>query len=153
MKWTCKMWRPFWVFLVNEKRSLSEPEKLKRAVPKDKNSPKGQQSSTWGTKKQYCTLPRDTKICLFPRDEKKEKFEQQKQIWKKNWPWQKKACKNMKKTMKKWIRGPKSLSPGSFPFSPSQLPITKFYLVLNPFTLSPFLLIGLIFLIIWLIFT
>ena len=46
----CPKGRPFWVFLVNEKRSLSEPEKLKRAVPKDKNSPKGQQSSTWGTK-------------------------------------------------------------------------------------------------------
>ena len=90
-------------------------------------------------------------VCFL--EMKKRKNLSSKNKFEKNWPWQKKACKNMKKTMKKWIRGPKSLSPGSFPFSPSQLPITKFYLVLNPFTLSPFLLIGLIFLIIWLIFT
>ena len=96
----CPKGWPFWVFLVNEKRSLSEPEKLKRAVPKDKNSPKGQQSSTWGTKKQYCTLPRDTKICLFPRDEKKEKFEQQKQIWKKIGLGRKKPAKIWKRQWK-----------------------------------------------------
>ena len=96
----CPKGWPFWVFLENEKRSLSEPEKLKRAVPKDKNSPKGQQSSTWGTKKQYCTLPRDTKICLFPRDEKKEKFEQQKQIWKKIGLGRKKPAKIWKRQWK-----------------------------------------------------
>ena len=95
-----------------------------------KGQPLGQKLSRGTTKlnlrdtKQYCTLPRDTKICLFPL-EKKKKIEQQKKICKKNWPWQKKVCKKMKKTMKKWIRGPKILSRWSFPFSRSQLPIKE----------------------------
>ena len=36
----------------------------------------------------------------------------------------------MKKTMKKWIRGPKILSRWSFPFSRSQLPIKEPFLVI-----------------------
>ena len=110
-----------------------------------KGRPLGQKFSQGTTKLNL----RDKKTILYPPKGHQNLFVSSRwkkgKIWaakknlKKNWPWQKKACKNMKKTMKKWIRGPKSLSPGSFPFSPSQLPITKFYLVLNPFTLSPFL--------------
>ena len=95
-----------------------------------KGQPLGQKLSRGTTKlnlrdtKQYCTLPRDTKICLFPLEKKKKKLSSKKNL-QKNWPWQKKACKKMKKTMKKWIRGPKILSRWSFPFSRSQLPIKE----------------------------
>ena len=103
-------------FFVHQKNSKG-PSLRTKILPRDnKAQPSGQ--------KQYCTLPRDTKICLFPL-EKKKKIEQQKKICKKNWPWQKKVCKKMKKTMKKWIRGPKILSRWSFPFSRSQLPIKE----------------------------
>ena len=132
-------------FFVHQKNSKG-PSRRTKILPRDnKAQPEGQKNNivpSQGTPKFVCFL-----------EMKKRKNLSSKNKFEKNWPWQKKACKNMKKTMKKWIRGPKSLSPGSFPFSPSQLPITKFYLVLNPFTLSPFLLNGLIFLIIWLIFT
>ena len=53
-----------------------------------KGQPLGQKLSRGTTKlnlrdtKQYCTLPRDTKICLFPL-EKKKKIEQQKKFAKK----------------------------------------------------------------------
>ena len=103
-------------FSVHQKNSKG-PSLRTKILPRDnKAQPSGQ--------KQYCTLPRDTKICLFPL-EKKRKNWVAKKIYKKNWPWQKKACKKMKKTMKKWIRGPKILSRWSFPFSRSQLPIKE----------------------------
>ena len=70
----CPKGWPFWVFLVNEKRSLSEPEKLKRASPKDKNCPKGQQSSTWGTLSNIVPSRGTPKFVCFLEMRKKRKI-------------------------------------------------------------------------------
>ena len=132
-------------FFVHQKNSKG-PALRTKILPRDnKAQPSGQKTILY--------LPWDTKICLFPLDEKRKNLSSKNKFAKKNWPWQKKACKKLKKTIKKLICAPRILTRAFFPFSPSHFPITKFYLVLNPFTLSPFLLIGLIFLIIWLIFT
>ena len=56
-------------------RKTQKGRPLGQILPRDnKAQPSGQ--------KQYCTLPRDTKICLFPL-EKKKKIEQQKKFAKK----------------------------------------------------------------------
>ena len=78
---------PFWVFPVNEKRSLSEPEKLKMGRPEGQKFSQGTKKLNLRDKNKSCTLPRDTKMFLFPLKDKQ------------NW----KQIEQLKKRSKKFI--------------------------------------------------